>query len=100
MKKLVSLALALALVLALAVCPVSAAGKAVTVDVANYPIALNGQIMDNAYATYPLIIYKQITYFPMISFFVNPIARKMPIWPLCSSIRRVIVVTHTSAATR
>jgi|GEM_PF-5456453 len=65
MKKILALMLALVLVIAFAVVPVSAAGKTVSVDIADYPIALNGQKMDNAYAAYPLILYNQITYFPM-----------------------------------
>ncbi len=41
----------------------SAAGMSATV--ATGPVVLNGQAVDNATAEYPLLVYKNITYFPM-----------------------------------
>ncbi len=53
------------LVCALIFIPVSAAGTTVSVSIADFSTTLNGVTMDNAYAAYPLIVYNQITYFPM-----------------------------------
>lgn len=41
----------------------SAAG--LRASVASGPVVLNGQTVDNAAAEYPLLVYKDITYFPM-----------------------------------
>lgn len=37
----------------------------VTVKIPNFKVRLNGETMDNTYSQYPLIVYKDITYFPM-----------------------------------
>ncbi len=65
MKKIASLLLAGLLILSIAVIPISAAGRSVGITIANFRVNLNGQEMDNTYAAYPLIVYNQITYFPM-----------------------------------
>ncbi len=43
----------------------SFAADAVQVTLPSFPIELNGQVVDNQYSQYPLIVYKNITYFPM-----------------------------------
>ena len=56
----------LALVMVIAVVPARAeAAQNVSATVANFKVTLNGVVMDNTYAQYPLIVYKDITYFPM-----------------------------------
>jgi hypothetical protein len=35
------------------------------VDVANFPISLNGIQIDNATREYPLIVFRDITYIPV-----------------------------------
>ncbi len=58
--------LLLAAVLPLSPAPVSAASaNSVGVTIADFPVRLNGQTMDNDYAAYPCIVYNQITYVPM-----------------------------------
>jgi hypothetical protein len=67
-KRILSLALAFAFVLASASVPPIAYGaeRQVTVSVANFPVSLNELRFDNNdYARYPLIVYRDITYFPM-----------------------------------
>jgi hypothetical protein len=34
-------------------------------ELASFPVTFNGVIIDNQHATYPLLVYKGITYFPM-----------------------------------
>ena len=41
------------------------ADSSVSVDIPRFKITLNGTVMDNAYNKYPLLMYKDITYFPM-----------------------------------
>lgn len=61
------LALCLVTLLALGIFSASgfAADKKVAVKLPNFPITLNGSKVDNWQRQYPLIIYKDITYFPM-----------------------------------
>lgn len=40
-------------------------GTQVNVTLPSFNVILNGQKMDNAFSQYPLIVYKDITYFPM-----------------------------------
>jgi len=55
-----------AAVFAFSAAPVSAASPgSVRVTVADFPVRLNGQVMNNDYAEYPCIVYNQITYVPM-----------------------------------
>ena len=65
-------ALITALALLLAVMPVPAAaaqpGGRVNVTVAPFAVTLNGMKYDNAYSEYPLLVYRDITYFPMTYF--------------------------------
>lgn len=44
---------------------ISAAAQTVAVTKAPFPIQLNGITIDNQYAQYPLLLYKDITYVPM-----------------------------------
>lgn len=37
----------------------------VTVALPQFPVTLNGTVIDNSYRQYPLLVYKDITYFPM-----------------------------------
>ncbi|MBP1990343.1 hypothetical protein [Paenibacillus eucommiae] len=43
----------------------SASGGAVTARIVSYPVTINGVTVDNLKARYPLLQYKDITYFPM-----------------------------------
>jgi hypothetical protein len=36
-----------------------------TAELAPFPVKVNGQVIDNAAETYPLLLYRNITYFPM-----------------------------------
>ena len=40
-------------------------GAAVTVTIPEFPVIVNGQSMESKYNQYPLLVYKDITYFPM-----------------------------------
>lgn len=42
-----------------------AAGNRVSVTLPNFKVIINGQVVNNDYSKYPLIVYKDITYFPM-----------------------------------
>lgn len=37
----------------------------VTVTLPQFPVTLNGTVIDNSYRAYPLLVYRDITYFPM-----------------------------------
>ncbi len=37
----------------------------VQVALPNFPVTLNGTAIDNSYRQYPLLVYNNITYFPM-----------------------------------
>ena len=41
------------------------AAEQVTVTIPTFDVTLNGRTMDGTYSKYPLIVYKDITYFPM-----------------------------------
>jgi hypothetical protein len=41
------------------------AGNTVSVTLPEFKVTLNGEEVDNSYSKYPLIVYKDITYFPM-----------------------------------
>lgn len=45
--------------------PSFAADKSVTITLPNSKVTINGQVVNNNYSKYPLIVYKDITYFPM-----------------------------------
>jgi hypothetical protein len=42
-----------------------AADRQLTVTLPSFPVTLNGQTVDNRNREYPLVVYKDITYFPM-----------------------------------
>ena len=41
------------------------ADSGATAAVPAFTVTLNGQVVDNSYRQYPLLVYKDITYFPM-----------------------------------
>lgn len=41
------------------------AAESVAVTLPNFPVTLNGQAIDNAHRQYPLLTYRDITYFPL-----------------------------------
>ncbi|MFC5452832.1 DUF5050 domain-containing protein [Paenibacillus aestuarii] len=45
-----------------------AAESSVKVTLPNFQVKLNGHVVDNPYRQYPLLVYKDITYFPMTYF--------------------------------
>ena len=45
--------------------PAASAAERMTASVAAGPVVLNGQAVDNSAAQYPLLLYSNITYFPM-----------------------------------
>lgn len=49
----------------LAILKTADAAETVTVTLPDFPVQLNGQMMDNSYSRYPMIVYKNITYVPM-----------------------------------
>ncbi len=40
-------------------------GKKVSVNLPAFKVTINGEVADNNFSQYPLIVYKDITYFPM-----------------------------------
>ncbi len=65
MRKIVANILVVALILTICPLNVSAAANEVNVVIPSFKVTLNGEVMDNEYNKYPLIVYKDITYFPM-----------------------------------
>jgi hypothetical protein len=45
--------------------PTAVSAKSAMVTIPSFPITVNGQVMENTYNQYPLLLYKDITYFPM-----------------------------------
>ncbi len=45
--------------------PAALAADTVQVTLPGFTVTLNGQVIDNSYRQYPLLVYKDITYFPM-----------------------------------
>lgn len=54
-----------ALLLAIAAAQTAFAADTVTVTLPAFPVTLNGQTTSNAYSRHPLLVYRDITYFPM-----------------------------------
>lgn len=65
MKKLFSILLLVCMIITSATFPSSAAEKNVSITLPTFKVTLNGTIVNNNKAQYPLIVYKGITYFPM-----------------------------------
>ncbi len=63
MKKIIALTLLVLMVLALV--PISGASGVVPVIKAEFPIVINGRIVENAAREYPFLLCNSITYFPM-----------------------------------
>ena len=55
----------MAALLILLLIPLSAAASQVAVSKANFPVIINGRVVENDYREYPFILYDGITYFPM-----------------------------------
>lgn len=58
-------AMLLASQIAVTAAPVQAAQDRVEVKLPGFPVQINGVAIDSKRATYPLLVYKDITYFPM-----------------------------------
>ena len=43
----------------------ASSARSATAAVPAFTVTLNGQVVDNSYRQYPLLVYKDITYFPM-----------------------------------
>lgn len=73
MKELKRITFFCALLLLLSICPMSVSAFAaapkdsgmVSVTLPSFPVSLNGMALDNRYSQYPLLVYRDITYFPM-----------------------------------
>ena len=66
MRKKCFAALALALVLTVpALCAPAQAAGTVSAALPAFPVTLNGQTVSNDHSRYPLLVYRDITYFPM-----------------------------------
>lgn len=55
----------MAVILVLSSANAFAATKNVSVSLPSFKVTLNGSEINNSYSKYPLIVYKDITYFPM-----------------------------------
>lgn len=67
-KKIAAIILAVVLSLPLAARVNAAAMKDVRVTIPTFKVTLNNEVINNTYSEYPLIVYKDITYFPMTYF--------------------------------
>lgn len=73
MKELKRITFFCALLLLLSICPMSVSAFAetpngsgtVSVTLPSFPVSLNGMSLDNRCSQYPLLVYRDITYFPM-----------------------------------
>ena len=65
MKKVISSILLGILLLTVMPKPIANAASTVSVTLPKFPVSLNGQQISNDYSQYPLLVYKNITYFPM-----------------------------------
>ena len=64
-KKLLATTLLSAFLLTLSPVPQALAADMVQVTLPSFSVTLNGQTTGNDYSQYPLLVYKDITYFPM-----------------------------------
>ena len=64
-KKLLATTLLSAFLLTLSPMPQALAADTVQVTLPSFSVTLNGQTTGNDYSKYPLLVYKDITYFPM-----------------------------------
>ena len=53
------------LILAIVILPSATFAKNVIVNLPKFPVKINGVKMDNEKSKYPLIVYRDITYFPL-----------------------------------
>ena len=52
-------------ILCILLVPTVAYAKSVTVTIPRFPVTVNGQVMGSTHNPYPVLLYKDITYFPM-----------------------------------
>ena len=64
MKKFFKFIVAIAVML-IAMTSLCASAQTVEVTTANFPVIINGNLVNNSMREYPFIVYKDITYFPM-----------------------------------
>ena len=48
-----------------------AKGATITATLPAHTVTINGQVLDSAYAPYPLLVYKDITYLPLTTLSKN-----------------------------
>lgn len=65
MKRIVSLIFAVAITLSLPIWKVSAANNSVSVTIPSFQVTVNGKDIKSTQMQYPMIVYKDITYFPL-----------------------------------
>ena len=67
MKKIISILVSATLCACclLITAPAAAASDSINVTLPNFKVTMNGEVVNNDYSKYPLIVYKDITYFPM-----------------------------------
>ncbi len=56
------------IVIIVLIIPTSSFAATATVNIPAFKVTINGEVIDNTYSQYPLIVYKDITYFPMTYF--------------------------------
>ena len=64
-KKLIATTILSAFLCTFSPAPAALAAGNVQVTLPSFTVTLNGQVIDNSYRQYPLLVYKDITYFPM-----------------------------------
>ena len=64
-KKLIATTILSAFLCTFSHAPAALAADNVQVTLPSFTVTLNGQVIDNSYRQYPLLVYKDITYFPM-----------------------------------
>lgn len=65
-RKFISILLSMTLCMGcMLIAPVAAGAASISVTLPNFRVTLNGEVFNNDYSRYPLIVYKDITYFPM-----------------------------------
>lgn len=64
-KKIFSFILVLAMSMTMATTAYGVQRSNVNITLPNFKVTMNGEVVNNNYSKYPLIVYKNITYFPM-----------------------------------
>lgn len=81
----------LALLFALLLGAGPAYAQTVTVQVPTFPVALNGVAYDNQHAKYPLLVYRDVTYFPM----TYQLTRSMRLVTAWDAAKGLYIAQHT-----